>query len=60
MKLADKYFAHLLAGNSDAAFILECKFGLAGYPPELVSVALKAIDAGEDPLEAIIQHTGLD
>ena len=45
MKLADKYFAHLLAGNSDAAFILECKFGLAGYPPELVSVALKAIDA---------------
>ena len=60
MKLSEQYFKYILAGNSIAAHILECKFGLTGYPPELVSVALSAIDAGEDPLEAIIKRTGLD
>lgn len=56
MKLTEQYFQHLLH-NPEAAYVLECKFGLAGYPPELVSVALAAIDKGEDPFEAIEEHT---
>ena len=59
MSLSEQYFKHMLAGNSEAAYHMERKYALDGYPPELVSAGLAAIDAGEDPLDAILDYAEL-
>lgn len=58
MKLSEKYNKYMLEFDSIKAHILECKYGLTGYTQDIVSVALAAIDVGEDPTEAIIKYTG--
>lgn len=57
MKLADQYFQYMIKGNSDAAYCMECQYGLDGYPPEMVSVIFNAMDKGEDTDDAIERYT---
>lgn len=48
-----RYHAAMIAGNTDACIRIEQQFGLFGYPPEMVSVGLKAVDEGRDVDAAI-------
>ena len=57
MKLSDQYFQYMISGNGEAAYHMERQYGLDGYPPEIVSVALTAMDKGEDVDDAIEQYT---
>lgn len=51
--LARQYANAMSAGNTGACIRLEKENGLFGYPPELVSVGLRAIDQYRDPINAI-------
>lgn len=53
MSLQTEYARLLIAGNTYAAYAMERQYALDGLPPELVSVGLKAIDEGRDPMPAI-------
>lgn len=55
MKLSEQYAAAMRAGNHDVAFAIERRQGLDGWPPELVSVGLLALERGEDPYRAIAE-----
>lgn len=57
MKLSDQYFQYMISGNGEAAYHMERQYGLDGYPPEIVSVALTAMDKGEDVNDAIDRYT---
>lgn len=51
-----RYMRALIAGNHSAASLIEERHGLYGYPPELVSIGLAAIDRGESADDAIAAH----
>lgn len=53
MSELQRYVKALVAGNTNVCIDIEQKHGLYGYPPEIVSVGLKAVDAGNDPEEAV-------
>lgn len=55
-KLSEQYAAAMVAGHSGVCFEIERKQGLDGFPPELVSVGLQALEAGQDPYKAIEKH----
>lgn len=57
MKLADQYFQYMITGNDDAAYHMECQYGLDGYSPQMVSVIFNAMDKGEDVDDAIERYT---
>ena len=57
MKLSNEYFQYIMTGNDEAAYRMECLYGLDGYPPEIVSLALNAMDKGEDVDAAIDRYT---
>lgn len=42
-----RYHDAMIAGNTNACIRIEQEFGLFGYPPEMVSVGLKAADEGQ-------------
>jgi hypothetical protein len=50
------YMAAMLSGNHVQALAIERRHGLDGYPPDLVSVGLKAAAEGRDALEAVEAH----
>jgi len=54
--LSSQYAKAMIKGDALKCFHIEQDNGLAGYPPELVSVALKAIDEGRDPDEALADY----
>ena len=56
--LTERYNAAMMDGNCELALRIEERCGLAGYPPEIVWVGLRALDAGEDAGEAIDAYTG--
>ncbi len=61
MSLLNRYFAALRRiddGGISECIRIEQDTGLFGYPPELVSVGLKAIDEGRDAHQAIHDYTG--
>jgi hypothetical protein len=43
----------MIAGHTHRCIAIEKEHGLFGWPPEIVSVGLKAIDEGADPEQAI-------
>jgi hypothetical protein len=54
-----RYAKAMKAGAHATAYNIEARYGLSGYSPEIVSVGLRAIEAGDDPQEAIEKHLAL-
>lgn len=54
--LSEQYAKNMRAGNLGICFEIERRAGLAGFPPELVSVGLLALENGGDPYAAIKSH----
>lgn len=54
--LSQQYLKAMIAGNIDRCIRIEQDSGLYGYPPELVSVGLKAIDEGHDGALAVLDY----
>lgn len=52
----ERYGAAMRTGNVDACARIEQKHDLYGYPPELVSVALKALQDGQDMDVAVAEY----
>lgn len=44
----ERYIKAMITANLDVCAAIEQKYDLYGYPPEIVTAALKAIDDGED------------
>lgn len=59
MSLLQQYMRALSTGNVDALIRIEQDHGLFGLPPEMVSTALNAIDAGEDVEAAFLAQYGV-
>lgn len=60
---AQRYAAAMISGNSDTCIAIEKRNDLYGYPPELVSIGLLAIEEGRDPheeIEAAMNDSGED
>lgn len=53
---AKKYHEAMVRGDTDTCIRIEQKHGLFGYPPEMVSVSLKAADEGKDVNQAIEEY----
>ena len=53
MSQAATYVRAMIDGNHDMLMRIEQKHDLFGYPPEIVSIGLRAIDEGKDAHEAI-------
>lgn len=53
MTKAEAYAQAMSSGAIGACIRLEKENGLFGYPPELVSVGLRAVDEYRDPINAI-------
>jgi hypothetical protein len=51
--LAGRYFEAMRKGQEHVCVRIEQDTGLWGYPPELVSVGLHAIDEGRDAFLAV-------
>lgn len=51
-----RYTEAMMRGDNDAAYRIECIHGLDGYPPEIVSIGLKAYDEGRSPDEAVYAY----
>lgn len=56
--LLRRYLNALRAGHACTCIAIEQEHDLFGYPPEIVSVGLKAVDEGLDPHEAIAAYIG--
>lgn len=52
----ERYFDAMRDGNIDACARIEQKHDLYGYPPELVSVGLKAVQDGKDKDLAVAEY----
>jgi len=50
---AQRYAAAMISGDPDTCIAIEKRNDLYGYPPQLVSIGLYAIEEGRDPHEAI-------
>lgn len=48
-----QYSRAMIAGQTHVCIAIEKRHGLFGWPPDIVSIALKAIDEGGDPDQAI-------
>lgn len=55
-KLSEQYGHAIVMGHLGVAFEIEKAQGLDGFPPELVSVGLQALEAGQDPYKAIEKY----
>jgi len=55
---SQQYARAMASGSHEACLAIERKQGLDGYPPELVSVGLAALEKGQDPYAAIEAYTG--
>lgn len=55
---AKRYHDAMVRGDTDTCIRIEQKHGLFGYPPEIVSVALNALDNNQDPNKAIEEYIG--
>lgn len=53
MELLDRYTKAMIRGDLTTCISIEHRHDLYGYPPEIVSVGLRAIDEGKDPDIAI-------
>jgi len=54
MSLLERYSKAMRSlDGAHTCYRIEQEYGLDGYPPELVSVGLRAIDDGNEPHEAI-------
>lgn len=53
MNDAEVYFKAMIDGRIDICARIEQRHDLYGYPPELVTVGLKAVAEGKDAHEAI-------
>lgn len=53
MSILEKYHKAMRTNYIDMCIAIEQKYGLYGYPPNVVSIALAAIDKGEDPDDAL-------
>ena len=53
MSELEQYTKALCRGNIDACIRIEERHGLFGYPPEIVSIGLRAFDDGEDVYAAV-------
>lgn len=51
--MAQQYADAMREGDHARCIQIEQRQGLYGWPPEIVSVGLAAIDRGEDPASAI-------
>lgn len=51
-----RYMKALIANRTNEALQIERKYGLAGYPPEVVSVGLQAATEGRDHLAAVDEY----
>lgn len=61
MSELDAYMRAMIRGYTSTCASIEQRHGLYGYPPEIVSVGLKAVDDGEDCHAAIDAYlTGAD
>jgi hypothetical protein len=47
------YAAAMISGHVNTCIAIEKRNDLYGYPPQLVSIGLRAIEEGRDPHEAI-------
>lgn len=56
MSVLRAYVKAMRGGHDFVCSAIEREHGLYGYPPEMVSVALNAIDDGLDPDEAITDY----
>lgn len=56
MGLLQYYTKAMIAGDADACIRIEQEHELFGFPPELVSVGLSAIDKGLDAEAAIDEY----
>lgn len=50
------YAKTLITGNTDAAIRIEKRYGVFGYPPQIVSIALQAAAEGRDHMEAVDEY----
>jgi hypothetical protein len=55
-----KYARAMIAGADKTCAAIERVHGLYGYPPELVSVGLKAFDEGRDAEQAVEDYINAD
>lgn len=53
MSVLSDYTKAMVAGYLTQCIAIEKRHDLYGYPPELVSVGLKAVDEGRNPGEAV-------
>lgn len=53
MSLISQYNKAMISGDIDKCIEIEQDSGMYGYPPEIVSIALVAIDQGEDHYKAV-------
>mgnify|MGYP001767429544 CR=1 FL=1 len=53
MGILERYTKAMASGNIDACIQIEQEYDLFGYPPEIVSVGLAAVDKGLDHLQAV-------
>jgi len=51
--LASRYIRAMRDGHTSVCIRIEQEAGLFGYPPELVTVGLQAIDNGQDGFLAV-------
>lgn len=57
--LLKQYADAMRDGDHGRCIQIEQTHGLYGYPPEIVSAGLAAIDRGEDPSDAIDKALGV-
>jgi hypothetical protein len=53
-----EYAKAMRSGDINAALRIENKHNLIGYPPEIVTVGLRAFDEGKDVNDAVDQYIG--
>jgi hypothetical protein len=53
MSILEKYSKAMCANYIDMCIAIEQKYDLYGYPPNIVSIALAAIDKGDDPYDVL-------
>lgn len=53
MSILEKYNKAIRTNYIDMCIAIEQQYDLYGYPPDIVSIALAAIDKGENPDDAL-------
>lgn len=55
-----RYFKAMIAGQTNICSRIEQDNDLYGYPPEIVSVGLKAFDNGKNVQDAVAEYLNSD